>query len=149
LLSHNCQSIKFSEKEVRHTGRATQGVRGIKLSKDNYIVSMEVINSQMENLTFLTVTTKGKGKQTPVKNFPKQHRGGKGVKVAETNQKTGEIACAQLVFTECEHLVLTSIKGQIVKLPIKSIPKLSRATQGVILMRFSDKDDYIAAGTCI
>ena len=92
---------------------------------------------------------RGIGKKTPISNFPQQHRGGQGVKVAIVTPKTGKVAFAQMVPADCQNIVLTSNKGQVVKLPIKSVPRLSRATQGVILMRFSDKTDGVAAATCL
>jgi ABC-type oligopeptide transport system ATPase subunit len=63
--------------------------------------------------------------------------------------KTGKIAVSQLMTPECESIVITSTKGQVVKLPAKSIPTLGRATSGVILMRFADKNDTISAATCL
>jgi DNA gyrase subunit A len=149
LVSHEGKSIKFSETEVRPTGRDTMGVRGIHIGKDDFVMAMEVINKESKSLDFLTIMEKGIGKKTPISGFPSQHRGGQGVKVAQVTGKTGKIACAQLIASECQNLVLTSIKGQVVKLPINSVPKLSRATQGVILMRFSDKNDAVAAATCL
>jgi DNA gyrase subunit A len=92
---------------------------------------------------------RGIGKKTPTSNFPKQHRGGQGVKVALVTPKTGKVAFAQMIPAECQNLVLTSNKGQVVKLPIASVPKLSRATQGVILMRFSNKTDALSGATCL
>jgi DNA gyrase subunit A len=93
---------------------------------------------------------KGIGKKTPISGFPKQHRGGQGVKVAVVTAKTGKVVSAQMITPDCLNLVLTSVKGQVVKLPISSVPRLSRATQGVILMRFSaGKGDSVAAATCI
>jgi DNA gyrase subunit A len=149
LVTHDGKSIKFSESEVRSTGRDTLGVRGILSEKTNSVVAMEVINESNQTTDFLTVMENGIGKKTPISNFPKQHRGGQGVKVAQVTIKTGKVVSAQMIPTECQNLVLTSIKGQIVKLPLASVPKLSRATQGVILMRFSNKTDKVAAATCI
>lgn len=149
LVSHEGKSIKFSEAEVRGTGRDTQGVRGILIGKEDYVVAMEIISADNKKAGFLTIMEKGIGKKTPVSDFPKQHRGGKGVKVAQVTPKTGKVASAQLIPLECQNLVLTSNRGQVVKLPIGSLPRLSRATQGVILMRFSDKSDAVAAATCL
>jgi len=149
LVTHNGKSIKFSESEVRSTGRDTQGVRGILMDEDDIITSVELINKENSKLDFLTIMEKGVGKKTPVSGFPKQHRGGQGVKVAQVTPKTGKVASAQLIPEGCEFLVLTSQKGQVMKVPISSVPRLSRATQGVILMRFSDKTDAVAATTCI
>ncbi|OGG26981.1 DNA gyrase subunit A [Candidatus Gottesmanbacteria bacterium RIFCSPLOWO2_01_FULL_39_12b] len=149
LVTHEGKSIKFSESEVRPTARDTQGVRGILMSKGDYTVAMEVVNTEIQQSDFLTLMEKGIGKKTPISGFPKQHRGGQGVKVAIVTSKSGKVASAQIIPQDCQHLVLTSNKGQVVKFPIKSIPRLSRATQGVILMRFSKPSDAVAATTCL
>jgi len=149
LVSHGGKSIKFKEAEVRPTARDTMGVRGILISKDDYVIAMVVIGEQDKNADFLTIMEKGIGKKTSISGFPKQHRGGQGVKVAQVTPKTGKVAHAQLIPTDAQNLVFTSIKGQIVKVPIKSVPRLSRATSGVILMRFSDKADVVSAAACL
>ena len=149
LVTHEGKSIKFPETEVRATARDTMGVRGILIQAGDYVVSMEIIDREHQQNDFLTIMEKGIGKKTPFAGFPKQHRGGQGVKVAEITAKTGKVASAQMIPSDCHNLVLTSNKGQVVKLPISSLPKLSRATQGVILMRFSDKQDSVAATTCL
>jgi DNA gyrase subunit A len=149
LVSHEGKSIKFPEKEVRHTGRDTMGVRGILIPPYDFVVGMEVINQIDKNLDFLTIMENGIGKKTPLSNFPKQHRGGKGVKVAQVTPKSGKVSSAQIIPPDSQNLVLTSTKGQIVKLPIARVPRLSRATMGVYLMRFSDKKDTLAAATCL
>jgi DNA gyrase subunit A len=91
----------------------------------------------------------GLGKKSSISNFPKQGRGGQGVKVAQITTKTGKVAAAQMISANSEELIITSKKGQIVKIDIASIPSLSRATQGVILMRFSNPNDHVASATCI
>jgi DNA gyrase subunit A len=149
LVSHEGKSIRFSESEVRPTGRDTMGVRGILLKGEDFVVSMDIINDETKKADFLAVMEKGLGKKTAIKDFPKQKRGGQGVKVAEVKEKTGKIAVSQIVPADCESLILTSTKGQVVKLPIASVPRLGRATSGVILMRFTDKKDSIAAATCL
>ncbi|MBI2616812.1 DNA gyrase subunit A [Candidatus Gottesmanbacteria bacterium] len=149
VVTHEGKSIKCPEKEVRPTGRDTMGVRGILMGKDDYLVAMEIIGKGEQQADFLTIMEKGLGKKTPVSNFPRQHRGGQGVKVADVTAKTGKVISAQLIPTDCQNLVLTSVKGQVVKLPITSVPRLSRTTQGVILMRFSHQGDAVAATTCL
>lgn len=149
LVTHEGKTIRFSEEEVRHTGRDTMGVRGILLKPGDYVVAMEVIGSENKKADFLTLMEKGLGKKTNITGFPKQKRGGQGVKVAEIKPKTGKIVLSQMVPEGSEEVILTSTKGQVVKLPMKSIPQLSRATSGVILMRFTDKNDTIAAATCL
>ncbi len=149
LVTHDGKTIRFSETEVRHTGRDTMGVRGILLKPGDYVVAMEVIGSENKKADFLTLMEKGLGKKTNITGFPKQKRGGQGVKVAEIKPKTGKVVLSQMVPEGSEEVILTSTKGQVVKLPMKSIPQLSRATSGVILMRFTDKNDTIAAATCL
>lgn len=149
LVSHLGKSIRFHEREVRPTGRDTMGVRGILFKNADYIVTTDIINDERKEAHFLTIMEKGLGKKTPISNFPKQKRGGQGVKVADITPKTGNVIVAQFIPPDCEALILTSIKGQVVKLPITSVPKLSRATQGVILMRFADRGDSVGAATCV
>ena len=124
------------------------GVRGILMDENDFVVAMEIINADIAKLDFLTVMERGIGKKTPFSGFPKQHRGGQGVKVAQVTDKTGKVVAAQAISPESQNLVLTSEKGQVVKLPLARLPRLSRATSGVILMRM-DKSDKIAAATCI
>ena len=75
--------------------------------------------------------------------------GGQGVKVAKVTERTGQVVNAQVVPENCEEIIITSKKGLLVKLPTAQIPKLSRDTQGVILMRFTDPKDHVASATCI
>ncbi len=149
LVTHEGKSIRFAENEVRPTARDTMGVRGVLLAKDDFVVSVDVINDVTKSAEFLTVMEKGIGKKTAIRDFPKQRRGGQGVKVAVVKDKTGKVMVSQIVPKECDSVMLTSVKGQVVKLPITSVPRLGRATSGVILMRFTDKSDTIAAATCL
>lgn len=148
--------IRFAESEVRPTGRATRGVTGIKMQKDDYLVAMEAIKKQdlstekkQTRKDLLVVTHNGLGKRTNVDEFRDQHRGGVGVKVANITSKTGPVSAAFLVDDSCEQIIISSSKGQVIRLPLKHIPSLSRNTQGVILMRFADKSDFVAAATAI
>ncbi len=149
LVSHEGKSIRFGETEVRPTARDTMGVRGILLKGTDHVVSLDMINAETKKADFLTIMEKGIGKKTAVASFPKQKRGGQGVKVAEVKDKTGKVVVSQLVPAECESVILTSTYGQVVKLPIDRVPRLGRATSGVILMRFTNKHDTIAAATCL
>jgi DNA gyrase subunit A len=159
LVSYEGKSIKFSEKDVRPTARDTMGVRGILLKKEDYVVGMEIVPSEIKVPTdkrrkffkdILVVTENGLGKRTDILEFPLQKRGGMGVKVAEVTAKTGKVICSQAVDESVEQIVLTSKQAQIIKLPLKNIPRLGRATQGVILMRFDKKsDDTVSAVTCL
>ncbi len=155
LFTHQGKSIRFSEKEVRPTGRDTIGVHGVRMKKDDLVVGMESVPQKIEHpsdkrLKFfrdiLVVSERGIGKRTPVTSFPKQRRGGQGVKVANVTVKTGPIVTAQMVSETVDQLVLATKSGkQTIKVSIDSVPRLGRATQGVILMRLSDKSDFVAA----
>lgn len=158
LLTRSGKSIKFPEENVRPMGRGATGVKGITLEAGDELIGMEVFPQKEEEVTdgrrkvfkdILTISENGLGKRTQVKAFPTQKRGGKGVKATEVTQKTGKLASANLVTEEVSQIVLNSKKGQVIKLPIKNIPQLGRATQGVILMRFAQKDDSIASVTTL
>ncbi|MBI4037391.1 DNA gyrase subunit A [Candidatus Daviesbacteria bacterium] len=144
IISLMGQSIKFNEKDVRPTHRDTSGVRGIKLRKDDNVVSMNKINDPKAD-HLLVIMANGLGKKTPVSAWSKQLRGGMGVKAAQVTSKTGSIVTAQIVSQDGNTLVLTSNKGQLIKLNIKDVPTLQRQTQGVILMRMREGEKVAAA----
>ncbi len=146
IVTRNGQSIRFGEGQVRPTSRDTTGVRGINIKKDDQVVGMEVFDAKAD---LLVVAEKGLGKKTAMKSWPKQGRGGQGVKAAQLTSRTGKIVSAQKIDDSCEMLILTSHHGQAIKLPINSVPQLGRQTQGVILMRFTKTNDSVAAATCI
>lgn len=154
LVSRDGKSIRFKESDVRPTDRDTMGVRGILLKGEDYIISMESFPAEVPASTdkrikffrdYLIVTEKGMGKRTPLEEYPVQNRSGQGLKVSETTDKTGKVAGALLVDQTSEMLLITTSHGQAIKLPIKNIPRLGRATQGVILMRFAKEGDSVAA----
>lgn len=148
LISRNGKAIRFSENSARPMGRSTMGVRGILLKNDDEVIGMEVIEKG-NNPLLLTLMEKGLGKKTSVDQFRGQSRGGQGVKVAEVTEKTGKVVVAQVLQPTFNNVIITSKKGIVVKLALSSIPKLSRATQGVILMRFSQSGDSVASATTI
>ncbi len=147
LVTYDGKSIRFSEDEIRGTGRDTMGVRGILLKTGDSVVGMEVVPKDKKSSDLLTIMDKGRGKRTQVIGFPKQKRGGQGVKVAEVTPKTGKVVSAQLIGETAQNIILNSVKGNVVKLPLKSVPRLGRATQGVILMRLKAGDTIAAATT--
>ncbi|KKR77001.1 MAG: gyrase subunit A protein [Candidatus Levybacteria bacterium GW2011_GWA2_40_8] len=148
LFTKNGKSIRFSEESVRPMGRNTQGVRGIRLVGEDEVVGMDII-AKNDKPDLFTITEKGLGKRTSVVQFHKQSRGGQGVKVAQLTSKTGKISASQIIPKGFNEVIITSKRGLVVKLLIGQIPKLSRATQGVILMRFSNPNDTVASITCI
>jgi DNA gyrase subunit A len=158
LLTINAKAIRFPEANVRPMGRATTGVTGIKLDKDDELIGMDVfpgkehIPSDKRKKYFrdiLTIAEHGLGKRTPVHLFPVQKRAGKGVKAAVVNSKTGNLKTAAMVTRNIDQVIITSKMGQVIKLPLKNIPQLGRATQGVILMRFANKGDSVAAAAVL
>lgn len=148
IFTKNGKAIRFSEKAARPLGRSTMGVRGIKLTKDDQVVGMDVI-SKKDKADLLIITDNGLGKRSSVTQFRNQSRGGQGIKAANISAKTGKVSVAQVIPSNCQEAIITSQRGLVVKLSLNSIPKLSRATQGVILMRFSNPNDKIASATCI
>lgn len=158
LLTKGGKAIKFSEKDVRPMGRATTGVRGIRLEKEDEVIGMEifpkkeVVPQDKRKKVFrdiLTISQNGLGKRTAVSLFPSQRRGGKGVKASVVTTKTGPLTSAIMVTQSIEQIILNSKYGQVIKLPLRNIPQLGRATQGVILMRFANKEDSVAAVTAL
>lgn len=149
IVSKNGQSIKFNEKNIRSTARDTRGVRGINLKADGAVIGLTVGHIDNDRDELLIVTENGFGKKSLATAWTMQGRGGKGVKAANITAKTGQIVSADLINSSDESLVLTSKKGQIIRLPLKNIPKLGRDTQGVTLMRFSKSGDTVSAATTI
>lgn len=156
LVTHDGKSIRFPEEEVKSSARDTQGVTGIKLSKDDVVVGGQAFPadpSQSKSTDkrrknyhhILVVTESGLGKRTDLGEYPVQKRSGQGVKVSALTGKTGKIAAALIVTQEHEDLILTTKEAQVIKLPIKNIPVLKRPTQGVILMRLPKQDSIVAA----
>ena len=154
IITKKGKSIRFPESNTRHMGRATSGMMGIRLDKDDAVIAMEVFPAKEEISKdkrkkifrdILTISGRGLGKRTPLRLFPVQKRAGKGVKAAVANDKTGNLTTAIMVDQKIEQIVITSTSGQVIKLPLKNIPQMGRATQGVILMRFARKSDSVAA----
>lgn len=143
LVSYAGQSIRFSEKQVKATHRDTSGVRGIKLSKDDKVVSMNLATDDTNDL--LVIMENGLGKKTKISSWKQQGRGGSGILAAQVTPKTGQIVTAEIVNQGFETLILTSNKGQLIKLNLRDVPTLQRQTQGVILMRTKAGEKVVAA----
>ncbi len=162
IVTKNGKCIRFAGSDVRSMGRDVQGVKGVSLKEKDRVISLDIIPEKLPQPKdkrikvyrhLLVVMENGIGKRTNVYEYPLQKRGGVGVKVANITAKTGQVACANVVNEKDEQAILTSRQAQIIKLPIRNIPVLSRATQGVILMRFrKDKNkiiDKVSAMTCL
>ena len=158
LVSAHGQAIRFHETDVRAMGRTAAGVRGMRLKQGDTIVGMEIIRHEEEKAQshyLLVVTEYGSGKRTNTKENKVQKRGGSGIKTANVTKKTGAIVSARVVPKDFADgaikgdLVIMSSHGQVIRLPLKSVSVLKRATQGVRLMRFKDAGDTIASVTLV
>ena len=146
LTSKQGQAIRFDEQGVRAMGRNASGVRGMKLKKDDEIISLVVVRENVKGAHLLHIMSNGYGKQTLVSKFKTQNRGGVGVKAANITKKTGHLIDAPLIENQ-EEIIVISSKGQVIRTPIKSIPKLDRSTQGVRVMRLTAGDSVASITT--
>uniref|UniRef100_A0A831YQA4 DNA gyrase subunit A n=1 Tax=candidate division WWE3 bacterium TaxID=2053526 RepID=A0A831YQA4_UNCKA len=143
LVTELGQSIRFPEKDVRPMGRAAAGVRGIKLAKGDRVISTEVVFNPKDYL--LTISERGIGKRTPLIQYKTQNRGGSGILTHRVSAKTGKLVSAQSLEESAKNdLLLVSEKAQVIRLPVKQVPILGRATQGVYLMRLNERDSVSA-----
>ena len=134
LVTKDGQCIRFKETDVRSTGRASMGVRGINLEDGDEVVAMQ-LNSQGDYL--LVVSANGMGKRTAMSEFSVQNRGGKGVKCYKITEKTGNVIGAKAVNEENEVMMITT-EGIIIRTPCSGISVLGRITSGVKLINLSD-----------
>ena len=138
------QAIRFNEADVRSMGRSARGVRGMRLRPKDEVVGMDVVTDPKQKL--LVVSANGYGKATLVANFPAHKRGGVGIKVAAVTAKTGPIVAVHTLDQEAKEAIVMSTKGQAIKIAMKEIPTLGRATQGVRIMRMSEGDTVASIG---
>ncbi|MDQ5922426.1 MAG: gyrase subunit [Patescibacteria group bacterium] len=148
LATSGGQSIRFKEKDIREMGRTAGGVRGIKLSKGDEVVGVDVIKNDKKDGFFLTMTANGFGKKTALKEYKTQNRGGTGIKTAKITSKTGKLIVAKVLGGVEEELIAMSKKGQVIRTPLKDISSFGRQTQGVTVMRLR-AGDFIASLACI
>ena len=136
LVTKGGMSITFDEKDVRPMGRVSQGVIGIRLSKDDEVIGMESIITGA-NATLLAITENGFGKRTELDEYRVQTRGGKGVITYKVTPKTGNIVGIRIV-EEADDVMLITDTGTIIRLNVAGISVLGRSTQGVTLMRTNE-----------
>lgn len=149
IITQDGQSIKFKESDARPLGRSTRGVRAIKLRKGDEVIGADVAKQGVPSALFV-VSANGLGKQTLLSQYTLQHRGGVGIKTMQVTAKTGKVIGAKLVERSLKaDVIMTSTDGQIIRLPLKSVPTLGRATQGVRLMRMKKATDKVASFTVL
>ena len=138
VASKEGKCIRFSETDVRPTGRGTQGVRAINLSKEDILVDMLVIDKTKD---LFTLTSCGYGKRSSVEDYRLQNRGGKGIKAGVFNEKTGELVNMKLVSDEDDIMIITT-GGTIIRMHADTISRIGRTTRGVRVMNV--KDSFVA-----
>ena len=141
LVSAMGKSIRFHEAEVRPSGRTSQGVRGMRLTKGDCIVGMAVLS---HGQTLFTLTENGYGKRTSVDEYPIQKRGGKGVITIKTSERNGKVV-ALLLVEEDDHVMLMTDAGKLIRIPVNGVSVISRNTQGVKLIDTEEGEVVVGA----
>jgi DNA gyrase subunit A len=137
LATKKGKAIRFNSNEIRETGRNSYGVTGIKLEKDDEVVSLGRLNTE----AILTITKKGFGKRTAVKDYRKTARAGKGVINLKVSEKTGEVV-STISVDDKDGIIITTAKGMVIRTNLKNIRIMGRAAQGVRIVKIAD-DDYV------
>lgn len=140
LVTQNAMSIKFNEKDIRPMGRTATGVKGITLSKDDMVVSMDLAS---EGSDLLVVSEKGYGKRTDLEEYRIQMRAGKGIKTYNINAKTGKLIGATIVNEDDEMMMINS-DGVLIRIRVNEISIFGRITSGVKLMRTDEEVEVVS-----
>lgn len=142
LAAKSGNAIRFNEENVRPMGRTAEGVRGITLSKrsDDEVVGMVCIDPDDKATTILVISEKGNGKRSDFDDYRLTNRGGKGVKTMEVTKKTGDVVAIKAVKEE-DHLMITTKNGVVIRMEVKELRVMGRATQGVRVIRLDEEDN--------
>lgn len=140
LVTQGGMSIRFNENDIRHMGRTAMGVKGITLSNNDKVVSMNLCS---EGTELLVVSGNGFGKRTSIEEYRSQIRAGKGIKTYNINDKTGEIVGAQMVNEDDEMMIINS-NGVLIRLRVNEISLFGRVTSGVKLMKTDDEVNVVS-----
>jgi len=139
LGSNKGKAIRFSEKQVRSTGRVTRGIKGVNLAPENSVVGMEILSNDN---SILTVTENGYGKRTDVSAYRPQGRGGSGVINIQTTPRNGNVVGMKQV-TDKDDLILICGHGKIIRMGANGIPVIGRNTKGVRLISLGDDEKVV------
>ncbi|MBI1870754.1 MAG: DNA gyrase subunit A [Chlamydiae bacterium] len=140
LATHFGQSIRFHSSQIRDMGRTAQGVRGIRLGKNDYVVAMEAVQ---KDATLLIVTENGYGKRTAFDEYRIQGRGGSGIITVKTKDRNGPVVGGLSVVDKDEVMIITAT-GKMIRSPVSGISVIGRNTQGVRLINLAEKDKVVA-----
>ncbi|HKP72911.1 MAG TPA: DNA gyrase C-terminal beta-propeller domain-containing protein, partial [Pyrinomonadaceae bacterium] len=143
IATHNGLAIRFDESDVRPMGRATRGVRGVDLRKDDYVVSLCPVSAD-DSERMLSISEQGFGKQTPISIYRLQSRGGKGVINMKTTDKTGKVVAVFPVEDDSEIMIITQ-QAKLIRLEASDIRKTGRGAQGVRLIKTDGGDRVTSA----
>ncbi len=136
------QAIRFHEKGARPMGRVSRGVRGIRLRAGDQVIGMDIVE---EGSSIFVISDQGYGKRTKISQFTAHARGGVGIRSAVVNKKTGSLVGVKaLSGDEHQEVIIISQNGQTIRLGLKDIPELGRATQGVRIMRLNEGDKVVS-----
>lgn len=135
------QAIRFHEKDARPMGRVSRGVRGIRLRSGDEVIGMDIVE---EGSDIFVISKYGYGKKTKVSQFTAHARGGVGIRSAVVNDKTGNLVGVKTLKGDEQEVIIISSQGQTIRLGLKEIPELSRATQGVRIMRLNSGDNVVS-----
>jgi DNA gyrase subunit A len=135
------QAIRFHEKDARPMGRVSRGVRGIRLRTGDQVIGMDIVED--ESYIFV-ISEFGYGKRTKVNQFTAHKRGGVGIRSAIVNKKTGPLVGVNRLTGTDQEVIIISANGQTIRLGLKNIPQLGRATQGVRIMRLLRGDKVVS-----
>jgi DNA gyrase subunit A len=136
IITRDGMSIRFNEEDARPMGRPAAGVRGISLYKGDAVVALSVV---VPDAKLLVAGENGIGKRTDFEEYRVQSRGGKGIITMKTNEKTGAVVGA-LTVRDSDEIMLITVGGQMVRIPVQGIREAGRNTQGVKLVNLADKD---------
>ena len=150
------QSIHFKESDVREMGRNAAGVRVVRLTEADAkkkieadaVISADVVSKDAKNPALFVMGANGYGKKTKLSEYKTQNRGGSGILTMNVTPKTGPLMAAKVVTDDDTEIVAMSKKSQVIRVDLKEIPTLSRATQGVRVMKLRDGDS-LASLICL
>jgi DNA gyrase subunit A len=147
IVSRNGKGIRFSQTEARPMGRATAGVKGITLGRDDVVLSMDVISDDAADLFILT--ERGFGKRTALSQYRPQGRGGQGVIAMKTDGERGKLAGVRVVRPGLHELMIVSNFGTTIRIDADSVSRQGRAAQGVRVMNLRSGDSVSAIAKVI
>jgi DNA gyrase subunit A len=135
LATKKGKAIRFNSNDIRSMGRASYGITGIKMLKEDEVVSLEVLDTD----AIMTITKKGFGKRTSVEDYRKTARAGKGVINMKITEKTGDVV-KTIAINEEDNIIISTAKGIVIRTSLKNIRIMGRSTQGVRIVKLKDQD---------